>query len=253
MKYSLLTASAALVLAAGTMFGRSERRPFFDTTRPDKFIEIGVHVGDGASTIRQNYVRAVPDVSDFILTPGNRLTFGFTAALPVRNYLAVGTGLDFAINNYYWSMTLLERNQGTLSSLYSRNHYYAIEVPAYLQWRFNVGTHVNWRVETGMYLSFGTGGDARYSETRSSTNALGQSQVSESNYKNKYYKDPEPVINTFEKNDVGLHLGTGILVHERLTVNAVMHVGFTDLARNMGVLNIHAHTLNVTFVVGYQF
>ena len=251
MKKTLITAAcltAALISAA-----RSERGPFLDTSRADHFIELGVHIGDGASTIRQNYVSAVPDVSDFVLTPGNRLTFGATAAIPLRNFLAIGTGIDLAINNYYWSMTVLSRQQGTLSSLYNRNHFYTVEIPVYMQWRFNVGTHVSWRCEAGAYISFGAGGHSRFNEVRSSTNSLGQSQVTENKYKNNYFNEDDPVITTFDKTDMGLHLGTGILVHDRLTVSAAMHVGLTDLAKNMGVLEIHARTLNVTFAVGYQF
>lgn len=247
---SLLTVCAVAAAVTGV---RAQTVPFLDTAKPDHFIEIDVHAGDGASTITQNYSSAVPSVQDFVLTPGNRLIFGAGAILPVRNYFAIGTRLDIAINNYYWSMTIMDRNQGTLNTLYSRNRYTAAEVPVFMQLRCNLGSSVVWRSELGAYISFGLGGHSRYSEASSSTNSLGQSQVTETQYKNDYYDDSEPVINTFRKTYWGLHLGTGILAGRHFTLNVVMHAGARNLAKNLGVLDIRARTLNVTFTAGYQF
>lgn len=227
--------------------------PFFDTARPDRIVEIGVHVGDGASTIRQNYASNISTLTDFVLTPGNRFVVGASAVMPVRNFFAVGTGLDFAVNNYYWTMTMLDRADGVLTSLYSRNHFCSVEIPVFMQWRFNLGTHVSWRTDIGFYLSFGTGGHSRYKVAASTTNSLGQSQVTESTYRDKYYDDPSPVINTIIPSDWGLHLGTGLVLWRHLELRGFMHVGTRDIARNMGVLDVKVHTLNVAFTAGYIF
>ena len=168
MKPYLAIAVAMMAMTAAAQTPKDV--PFFDSGRPDHFIEIDIHAGDGVSTVRQNYGSAIPSVSDFVLTPANRVVMGARAILPIRNYFAVGTAIDFTINNYYWSMTLLERSQGTLSTLYSRNHYNTIDVPLYLQWSFNLGDKVKWRTKTGMYISFGVGGHTKINETTSSTN-----------------------------------------------------------------------------------
>ncbi|MGM9864917.1 MAG: outer membrane beta-barrel protein [Muribaculaceae bacterium] len=251
MKPYLAIAVAMMAMTAAAQTPKDV--PFFDSGRPDHFIEIDIHAGDGVSTVRQNYGSAIPSVSDFVLTPANRVVMGARAILPIRNYFAVGTAIDFTINNYYWSMTLLERSQGTLSTLYSRNHYNTIDVPLYLQWSFNLGDKVKWRTKTGMYISFGVGGHTKINETTSSTNSLGQSQVAENSYRDKYYDDEDPVVNTFAKTDMGVVIGTGILVNRHWAIDLDMHTGFTQLARNFGVLDISGRTLNVTFTVGYQF
>ena len=249
----ILAIAAAIVAMTAAAETPKKAAPFFDTARPDHFIEIDIHAGDGVSTVRQNYASAIPSVSDFVLTPANRVMMGARAIIPIRNFVAVGTALDFTINNYYWSMTLLERSQGTLSTLYSRNHYNTIDVPLYLQWSFNLGDKVKWRTKTGMYISFGVGGHTKINETTSSTNSLGQSQVTENSYRDKYYDDEDPVVNTFAKTDMGMVIGTGILVNRHWAIDLDMHTGFTQLARNFGVLDISGRTLNVTFTVGYQF
>lgn len=227
--------------------------PFFDTARPDRIIEIGIHAGDGVSTIRQNYASNINTLTDFVLTPGNRFIAGASAVMPVRNFFAVGTGLDFAVNNFYWTMTMLDRGDGVLTSLYSRNHYCSVEVPVFMQWRFNLGANVSWRTDIGFYLSFGAGGHSRYKVATSSTNSLGQSQVTESSYRDKYYNDPSPVINTINPTDWGLHLGTGLVLWRHFDIRGVMHVGARDIAKNMGVLHVKVHTLNVAVTAGYIF
>ncbi|MEE1208030.1 MAG: outer membrane beta-barrel protein [Muribaculaceae bacterium] len=251
LKHALMAAVA--VMAAIAPAAAQSAAPFFDTSRTDKFIYVGVHVGEGISTIRQNYSQCVPSVSDFILTPGNRFDVGLTATIPVRNFFAIGTGFDFTVNNYYWTMTMLDREQGTLSSLYNRNRYYNVELPAYLQFRFNLGSKVMWRNDVGVYVSFGTGGHSDTRVATSSTNSLGQSQVTETMLEHKYYKDEAPVINGFESFDFGFRLATGIVAYKHYTVDAVFNVGATELARNMGVLDVKAKTLNLTFKVGYLF
>ena len=249
----ILAIAAAIVAMTAAAETPKKAAPFFDTARPDHFIEIDIHAGDGVSTVRQNYASAIPSVSDFVLTPANRVMMGARAIIPIRNFVAVGTALDFTINNYYWSMALLERLQGTLSTLYSRNHYTTLEVPLYLQWTFNLGEKVKWRTKTGMYISFGVGGHTKINETTSSANSLGQSQVTENFYRDKYYNAEDPVVNTFDRTDMGLYLGTGILVNSHWAVDVAMNTGFSQLARNFGVLDITGRTLNVTFTVGYQF
>ena len=52
---------------------------------------------------------------------------------------------------------------------------------------------------------------------------------------------------------MGMVIGTGILVNRHWAIDLDMHTGFTQLARNFGVLDISGRTLNVTFTVGYQF
>jgi hypothetical protein len=166
----------------------------------------------------------------------------------------VGTGLDFAIYNHRWSMTLHDAASGTLNTLYTRNHFYALEVPLYIATRFNLGENVSWNNELGAYMSFAIGhGSSKTNAYASSTNSLGQSQVTVSRYERRYFKDSEPIINGVTTTDYGLHLATGMLFHKHFSLKAVLHVGFRDLAINYGVLNISNRNLTLAFKAGYIF
>lgn len=248
-----ITATLAALLAVLSLGARQPSVPFMDKARPSQFMEIGLHVGAGASSIFQNYRSAIPGLSDFTFTPGVMMSFGATAKLPIRNYLAIGTGLDFNINNYFWNMTILHPQAGTLNALTQRHHFYDLCIPLTLDLRFNLSSNVRWDNEIGGYLTIGLGGHTRTTSYLSSTNSLGQSQVTERDYRQDYYKDSDALVNGVENTDWGVHLGTGFLINNHISVKAVMHAGLRDIARNFGVLEIHNHTINVSVKAGYVF
>lgn len=226
-----------------------------DTSRPDRFINIGVHVGDGLSTVRQNYATQIGSVASFTLTPGNVFDLGATAILNVRDFFGIGTGLDFTVSNYDYNLTMIDAGEqnGTLNTLYSDNRFYSLDIPLYLRFAFNLGTRVRWTWELGSYINLGLGGHTDVSTYRSSTNALGQSQVTNSKFHNKYFNDDNGIINRIATTDTGLHLATGLVYKRHFTLNAVLHVGFRDLARNFGVYKTELYNLNLIFKAGYLF
>lgn len=253
IKHILISAICLTTSFIGLRAAGPDHVPFIDTRRPDNFVELDIHAGVGAYSMLQNYGSAVPDCADFTLTPGALTQIGAGAVLPIRGFFAVGTGIDFNINNFYYSMTVLHPAAGTLNTLYTRNHFYSFDVPLFLSFRFNLGTKVRWDNELGSYLTFGVGGHTKTTAYTSSTNELGQSQVSEVHYDRDYYNDDDAIINGVAKLDWGLHLGTGIVVNRNFMLKCVMHLGAHDLAKNFGVLSVHNHTLNLTFKAGWVF
>lgn len=239
--------------AAATASAIMAQTPLLDTSRPKKIVEIGVSVGDGISTITQNLGTAVPDVTEFSLTPGNRFTAGLTALMPIRRFFGIGTSIDFSVNNYNWNMTTLDQDGGTLTSLYTSNRYYTVDIPVYMQLSLCLGTRVRWTNDLGMYLSLAAGGDSKTRSYTSWTNSLGQSQVTDAYFKRKYFDDDDPVIFGIKGTDIGLHLATGIVVSDHYMVKAEFRTGFTDLAKNYGVLDVHAHSMSLTFKAAYIF
>lgn len=250
----LSTVLAATLACTGAIAGNDGNGlPAMDTSKSDHTVEIGIHAGDGVTSIRQNYTKAIPSLTDFDLTAGNDFVVGASAVIPVRNHLGIGTRIEFAASNYRWSMTMVDRANSTLSVVNCRNHFYTIDLPAYIQLRFNVGTRVNWRTEIGAYLSLGMGGNSKIKETASSTNSLGQSQVAVQYFKDKYFEDSNPVVNGINNTDWGLHIATGFVIDRHWSLNWTLRAGARDIAKNMGVLDISIHSLSAFFSVGYIF
>lgn len=256
MSISKYITTAILVIVAlcrGEASAAEESRPFMDTSRPSKPLDIGIHAGLGVSTQVQNYASVVPGCADFHLSSGLQSVFGATAEVPLRRYIAIGTGVDFLINNNSWAMTVINSEIKNVSTLYCRNTYRAFEIPVYISLRFNLGSRITWTNEGGMYLSFGTGGRTRITSYTAAVNQLGQQQVTRTKYDHPYYNADTPIINGYERNDIGVHLSTGLQYRGRWTLKAVMRYGFKDVARNYGVLDVNIHNLAFSFRLGYSF
>lgn len=230
-----------------------DSHPFMDTSRPNKPLDIGVHAGLGVSTITQNYSSAIPGCADFHLSSGLQSVFGATVEVPLRKFLAIGTGADFLINNNSWAMTVIDAEPNRVSSVYCRNAYRAFEIPVYISLRFNLGSRVSWVNEAGVFFGFGTGGKTKITAYTVAVNQLGQQQVTRSKYDNPYYKADTPILNGIERNQWGVHLSTGLRYRERWSLKTVLRYGFSDVACNYGVLDVHIHNLSVSFRLGYTF
>lgn len=252
-KYIATCILTVAALCLSSTAAAEELHPFMDTSRPSKPLDIGVHVGLGVSTQIQNYASAVPGCADFHLSSGLQSAFGATVEVPLRRYIAIGTGADFVINNNSWAMTVINSEPNTVSTLYCRNTYRAFEIPIYLSLRFNLGSRITWTNEGGMYFCFGTGGRSRITSYTAAVNQLGQQQVTRTRYDHPYYNADTPILNGFGRNDIGIHLATGLQYLRRWTLKAVMRYGFKDVARNYGVLDVNVHNLAFSFRLGYTF
>lgn len=252
-KYIATCILTVAALCLSSTAAAEELHPFMDTSRPSKPLDIGVHVGLGVSTQIQNYASAVPGCADFHLSSGLQSAFGATVEVPLRRYIAIGTGADFVINNNSWAMTVINSEPNTVSTLYCRNTYRAFEIPIYLSLRFNLGSRITWTNEGGMYFCFGTGGRSRITSYTAAVNQLGQQQVTRTRYDHPYYNADTPILNGFGRNDIGIHLSTGLQYLRHWTLKAVMRCGFKDVARNYGVLDVNVHNLAFSFRLGYTF
>lgn len=122
-KFIAISLLAVAALCRSSIAFAEDRYPFMDTSRPSKPLDIGVHVGLGVSTQIQNYASAVPGCADFHLSSGLQSAFGATVEVPLRRYIAIGTGADFVISNNSWAMTVINSEPNTVSTLYCRNTY----------------------------------------------------------------------------------------------------------------------------------
>lgn len=225
---------------------------FLDTSRPAKFTpRVNVYAGGGLSTISQNYDSEIAGVSDFMLSPGARITLGAEAQMWIRNYLGVGCAVDLSTNHYNWSLSILHTSQAALNTIYNRNTYNTVEIPLYLSLRFNVYNHLRWYNQLGLFFNHGISGTSKYQYHSSSTNSLGQSQVSSTHYKRDYYHDPDAIINGFNRTDIGLHLKTELEFSQRFTFSLQLRCGLRNTALNYGVLDVRTHNFSATALIGY--
>ncbi len=219
-----------------------------------KWIEVDVHAGVGMTSVMQNYSSGIPGVTDFMLSPGVQFRGGLGVRFNLSHMIGLGTGMEFGINNYRYSMSLqLSQPSGSMSTLYVTNHFYQITVPVYVSWRLDIGRRMKWNVDMGCYFALGAGGDQKARGYNTGENNLGQPVVLHAAYKAKYFEKERPLLNGVRNFDIGYHMATGLTYRQRYTLNAVLQLGARNLAINRGVLDLKYHNLSLMFQIGYIF
>ena len=90
-----------ILIAAGCLQAAAERTvPFFDTSRPDKVIALGLRAGMNSSGVATNYMDKQPELiqSNFYWHSGVQV--GAIADLNIRKFLAIEVGLFWERHGY---------------------------------------------------------------------------------------------------------------------------------------------------------
>lgn len=225
----------------------------YDSSNPGKWLELSVHASVGLSTITQNYVSAVPGLSDFMLSPGCRAGAGLDVRFDINKSFGLATGMDFHFNYFRYAMSLVDYSSGSISSIYARNSYNTLTVPVYLSWRFHIGHSMAWNIDAGVYFVNGLNGNLKASGYLSGENSIGQPVVNHANYETKYYSNTQSLINGVKRSDYGPRIATGLLYRQHYSLNAILQIGARNLAVNQGALDIKYHNISFDFQVGYIF
>lgn len=253
MKQLVRNAAVALTLALSAFANQSAAADFVDFKRPAQFIETDVHVLGGINTLVQNYQSKFPQIQNLNMNMGASLGVGARAVFGIRGYLGVGTAIDLTVNNNNMDMAIVGSDQLSMSSVFIDNRTYQVTVPVFMSFRFNVDRSVRWNIDLGMYYAYGFAGKQKQRIYRAEINEMDELVPQRVDIKTDYYHSPSTFINSFNRGDIGLHLGTSLNFGPHLFVGLQFRVGAKNSARKSGVVNPSVHNLNFHGVLGYRF
>ena len=249
-----IPAAIAIILSAIVPI-RSGAAEFFDTRAADRFLEIGVHGLVGTSTLLQNYQGTYPAITDLHMSAGIAGGAGASVTFGLRNFLALGTELNFMARNSRIAMAFRGTEQMPTSAIHLSNRSYSFEVPVYISVRFNLSDDVRWNLQGGFFYSLGLSGSQRQSMFSSYINELGQMVNIYETAKTGYYNDPEAFINSMYRSDWGLMAGTSIDVWRHVTVGFRVMFGLKNVSNDSesGTANPRVRNLAALGTVGWRF
>lgn len=224
-----------------------------DHSRAKRFLDFDVHALVGGSYVTENYKSCYPEISDINTGMGLAFGAGVGVRFNIRNFLGIGTELNFTRNAERMDMAVVGGNGQSVSNVFQRNTYYKFDVPVYVSFIFNLSEGVKWNVDCGMYYSYGTGGSQKNNIYDTRSNELGQLMMSVTNLKSDFYNDHSAFINSYRRGDIGLHIAMGLTFANHLKVGARAHVGMSNIANSIGIVKPSSHTVDVVGVVGWQF
>lgn len=243
----------SLIVLISTVFaGKAEG--FIDYGPAPRFLDLEVHGIVGSSMITENYLGCFPEINQMNTSPGTSVGIGAAAVFGIRNWLGLGTEINFQRNHYRIDMAVSANDGSSISNIFLRNSASYIQIPLYMQFRFNVARNVRWRVDAGIYYAYGMSGSQRQDIYNAQVNSLGQLVSTVLSTKPGYFGDGSTFIHAFRRSDIGLHIATSIRFH-RFSVGGRINVGFKNIAYipdGRGIVTPNIHNLSYAFTVGYQ-
>jgi hypothetical protein len=249
MKKIILTIITTILLAPLSM--RAESPAFIDYGRASNFIDIDAHLMFGGSYVTNNYSSCYKEVSDINSTMGFAYGIGATVKFNFSNFIGLGTQFNYLLNKNKMDLVVTQQGAPNVSNVFIRNSYRYVDIPIYLSFTFNLASQVKWNADGGLYLAFGTGGKQKTTIYNAKVNDLGQLLTTTQHLKAGYFDDDKAFINSYEKFDMGLHLGTGLTFYNRISLNVFTHIGCRNAANSSGLVKPSAHNFNVFCSVGY--
>lgn len=228
-------------------------RDFVDFSRADHFLDIGVHGIGGAHVVTENYMGCFSEISEMNTSAGPAVGVGVSVVFGLHDWFGVGTQLNLIYRRFRSNMAVTNENITSVSNIFLRNHTTTVNIPVFVQFRFNAASNVRWKVDTGMYYSYGVAGRQKQSIYTSQVNSLGQLVNNRISNKVPFYNSSETFINSYHRGDIGLHLGTSLEFSRRFSVGGFVQMGLKNVAcipGNVGIKCPNIHNLTYCLTIG---
>lgn len=251
---ALKTIVTSLVVIVGAFASAKAGDLKLDTAPASRFIEVDIHALGGGGSVTQNYCKLFPQIENLNVNMGGNFGIGGRAVFGLREYLGLGTAIDFTVTNYDTDMLIYGQAESDgISAAYIDNVIYRVTVPVFVSLRFNVDRSVRWNIDAGLYYSYGLGGRQKQKIFRGEINAMGELVTERENLTTDYYHSGDTFINVYNRGDIGVHLGTSLNFGPHLLVGGQLQYGLKNSARHTGVANPRVHNLSVNAMIGYRF
>lgn len=253
MNQKRFSAIVLTVLCCAAFFLRAGAHGFISYAPAKKFIDVEVHASAGMSSVTQNYGDCFPQIQNLNVNSGFSGSLGAQCVFGLSDFLGLGTGLDFSINNYNMDLSVVSADKLSMSALFIDNRYYYATFPVFARFSFNVAHSVRWVVDGGLYYAYGVGGTQKQRIYRAEINGMDELVPQIQYIKTPYFHSRNTFVNSFNRGDIGLHLATGLHFGKHLSVGAKFQIGFKNAARKNGIVNPSIHNYTFHGLVGYRF
>ncbi|MBO4943694.1 MAG: outer membrane beta-barrel protein [Muribaculaceae bacterium] len=250
-RLNILLASVILsAFAAGI-----EARSFVDFSRADHFLDIDVHAIGGGHVVTENYLGCFSEISEMNTSAGPSIGMGVSVVFGLHDWFGVGTQLNLMFSRFRSNMAVTNETITSVSNIFLRNQTTTFNIPVFVQFRFNAASNVRWKIDTGMYYSYGIDGRQKQSIYTSQVNSLGQLVNNRISDKVPFYNSSETFINSYHRADIGLHIGTSLEFSRRFSIGGIVQFGLKNVAcipGNVGIKCPNIHNLTYCLTIGYN-
>ncbi len=218
-----------------------------------KFVEVDAHVFGGTTGITQNYASKFSEITECNADNGTGYGLGAGAVFGLRQWFGFGTEANILVGHNKVNMAVSNHENVSMSNIFVRNRYTYINFPVFLSFRFNILDGMRWNVDVGLYYSYGIWGKQKQTIYNSTLNDLGQLVPRTVVTNCSYFNSSSTFINSYRRNDIGLHLATALQFGNHFFIGARCQIGFKNVSFNSGLVNPNIHNFNFMGSAGYKF
>lgn len=225
MKKILLSlACVASVFSMSAQRASDSEATFFDSSKPEKLVHLGVRAGLNVSSISK--------LDDEY---GSKCGFhaGLSADFAIMESLYINSGVFFTMKGAKGDVSEEGvKVEGTMNPMY-------IEIPVMASYRYNFNENLQWQLNFGPYFAFGVGGKNKVETTYDGK------KVEEYSWEDDFFGDSDE--GGAKRFDMGLGVGTGI-TWNKIFFGVNYEFGLTEVWKKSKAKNG-----NFQVTVGYNF
>lgn len=253
MRTITLRKTAAAIIAAASILTAAAQQPLCDKSRPDRPIDIELHALVGGTAQLQNYMGCFSEIRQLNTTMGCGAGAGAVAELAFRDFIALGTQINFLVYNNRTDMAVSNDQATSVSNVFIQNRLYYLNFPVYVSFRFNAAQNLKWNIDLGGYYSYGIGGFQKQTAYSSMINELGQLVNRVVTTRSHIFNNSETFLNEYYRGDLGIHLSTGLTFARHYHIGVTSDFGVRNISHRNGIVNPDIHNITVMFNAGYRF
>ena len=216
-------------------------------------IKIGLRVGTNMSAQGINIDEIFGNVQESNVTWKNGYQVGVVIDLDLSGKIALQPGFFYKKLSYDYFMATVGNSGKTMRIAKGEAGYSTYQIPMMLIYKIGLSA-LDWQLEAGPYLAFGTGGDNKLESTEIDASGNGI-ETKSYKYKIGFYDDSDGLIVGNDKFDWGLRFGTGLKILGKYYVGAHYNVGLRNVAKEHSdfVMKPSVKNKSFDFTFGYNF
>ena len=239
--FPIIVSAVLFMLNAGV--AKAQSMPF----------SIEVRAGVNSSAQSVNFDELFSGIQEDNVTWKAGYQVGVIVDMKMSSRVALQPGFFYKKSSYDYFTAAVNDNGRSMRMASGEASYSSYQIPVLVSYRLNLSA-VEWQIDAGPYVSFGSGGDNKLQSTEINVSG-GNVETRAYKYKNGFYDDSDGLIVGCDKFDWGLKFGTGFKVLGKYYIGVHYNAGLRNVGKQHADFNkkVKVKNKSLDFSLGYSF
>lgn len=249
-KTFFLVAAIILCIASAT----AQRKPYFDTSRPDRVLTFGLRAGLNSSGLANNYLSIQPNMIQdrFYWRMGGQI--GGIVDLHIRNYFAIETGIFWENHGFDCAAMAADSSDDYMGSVFLNSRFNYLHFPVMLSFRLNLLPGLTGQLDLGAYYAYGICGKKKQYTYMAFADEGGEMIFDKEYTKTDFFGASDKDLLAVRKSDIGAKAGIAFTLRKHYFLGVYYQKSLRNIAKQSeGSPNIKLKNCSWNVSLGYNF